>query len=120
MPATVKTEMNRAAQDLKSAIGADPSAADVMAQLDTLRQDMAQLVETMASLGRAKANDAAHSLTDTAHDLRRRGEENLVATRQKGAEALDQAADFVRRRPTEAVAVAGAIGVLLGLFLNRR
>lgn len=120
MPATVKTELNRAAQDIKNAVGVEPSTADVMAQLDTLRADMARLVDSMATLGRARATEAVDTLGSAARDLRRAGEENLAASRQKGAEALDEANAFLRRHPTEAVAVAGALGLALGLFLNRR
>lgn len=120
MSNTAKAEMNRAVDAVKSASGADPSLDDITAQLETLRADMAKLVETMASVGRTKTDAAAHSLADAATDLRRKGEENLGAVRDHSEAALVQAADYVRKRPTEAVAVAAGLGVLLGLFLNRR
>jgi len=112
--------MSRVAQSLKSAAGMEPSGSEIYAQLETLRADMAKLVETVTALGRARTGDAAASLGETAHELRRRGEENLTAARERGEAAMDQAAEYVRRRPTEAVAIAAGLGVLLGLFLNRR
>jgi len=120
MSTPIGTDLSRAAQFLKSSAGMDPASSDISAQLETLRADMARLVETVTALGRARSGDAVASLSETAHDLRRRGEENLAAARDRGEAAMDQAAEYVRRRPTEAVAVAAGLGVLLGLFLNRR
>ncbi len=114
------TKIDPARTALKEADRREPSTEDVAAQLETLRADMATLMATVAALGKAKTAEAASAVTETAEDLRRRGAEQLADMRARGELALEQAADFTRNRPAEAVALAGALGFVLGLLVRRR
>lgn len=117
---TAKSAANRVAAAARAAVDAEPTVEDLSAQMETLRADMAQIVETMGALSRAKTGEAAEALAETAAELRRRGEEQLAAAREKGSEALESATGYVRSHPAESLAVAAGLGFVVGLLLRRR
>ena len=71
---------------------------ELSAQLDALKADMADLTQTMKNLGVAKVDDA----------------------RAHAQDGVDQALDYVRDKPANALAVAAGMGFLIGLLSGRR
>lgn len=120
--ATTAQKLESAGNTVKSMVaseGTKDEAQDVTEQLETLRADMSKLMSSVAALGRAKSDEVASTVrakssemasavSDTADNLRRRGEN-----------AFDQAAELTRARPGEALALAAGIGFLAGLLVRR-
>lgn len=76
-------------------------------------------------------NQASTATGDRAAELRERAMEQLRVLREKLADAQDSVVakgraaahatdDYVHDHPWKAIATAGAIGVVVGLLLNRR
>ncbi|MGD9867648.1 MAG: YqjD family protein [Hyphomicrobiales bacterium] len=88
----------------KAANGAD----DLAAQIDTLRDDLSRLTDTVSRLTRSGIADA--------QDLARQkaGEARDMATQQIG-----EVEDMVRRNPLQAALIAVGLGFLIGAMSRR-
>jgi ElaB/YqjD/DUF883 family membrane-anchored ribosome-binding protein len=84
-------------------------AENLAEQIAQLRTDMARIAETLASMGQTKQETLRASLSEQAEALR-----------SQGAEKLDDVTAFARTNPAQAMAMAGGIGLLLGLMFGRR
>lgn len=66
-----------------------------------------------------KAADAAHRASAKAADFNERGRELCDQTMDKADEWLEQAREYVREKPTQAVAIALGAGWLFGRIMRR-
>jgi len=97
-----------------------PDSADIAAQLETVKADLAALSQTMADYGRGKGAEARAHVNERANDL-------SDAARLKGEQAraeIDrmtaQTGDMVRSNPGAALGVAAGVGFLVGFLSSRR
>lgn len=106
-------------QKSKSA-GDEPSVEDLSRQLDELKADMAKLVETLGTMGRARGEHAAEDLRARAEDLRDKGRARAAEAEARFEELTAEAELMARERPAAAMGLAAGVGFLLGLILARR
>lgn len=88
---------------------AEADQAALMAQIDTLKADVARLTAIIGDMGKAQAQAAADSVRERAEAARKSAEEMT-------AEALG----FIKDKPGTAVGIAAAVGFVLGLLSSRR
>ncbi|MDF9303129.1 DUF883 domain-containing protein [Tritonibacter mobilis] len=88
---------------------AAPSSDEIIAQMDVLRSDIAELSKSVSHLAKdraGKARDAARDQAQTVAD--------------GAAQMSRQAEDAVRAQPLAATAIAAGLGFALGYLSNRR
>lgn len=90
-----------------------PSPEDLAEQIAQLRADLARIAETLAALGPSRGETLAGTLFEQAEALKAEG---LASAREK----LDEATDFARKNPAQAMIMAGGAGLVLGLLFGRR
>lgn len=94
----------------------DPTedAARLEDQIATLRADLARIAETLVALGHGSR------LGEAAEALRAEGSARLAEAGHSAEAALQDVTDYARQKPVQALAIAGGLGLLLGLLLGRR
>lgn len=106
--------------DLEDAMANEPTAAELSAQIEALRDDVAGLAESLAALGKAKGASLIDAARDEAYHLKARGEEKVAALQQRAVSMTAQAEDAVRENPQTALGIAAGLGFLFGVILSRR
>ena len=91
------------------AIESETELDPLQADLKRLRDDVAALTQTIASLTSHRTAQGFGAAQETGEELKRWSEEGLAALEQKIVE-----------RPLSAVAVALGVGLLLGKLTDRR
>jgi ElaB/YqjD/DUF883 family membrane-anchored ribosome-binding protein len=105
--------------------------ADIQAEKQKLAQDFTavvadaeSLLKAIASTGGDKAKEMRAELADKLQAARGKLSELEAMARERGRVAAKQADTYVHENPWEAVAIAaaiaGVIGMVVGLLLNRR
>ncbi|RFP91053.1 DUF883 family protein [Rhodobacteraceae bacterium 63075] len=89
-------------------------------QIATLKQDIAEISQTLSGLGKSSRDAAGDHVRERAAHLRDAGEEQLHAARQQADVLGRQAADTVRDQPAVAVGMAVGLGFLLGFVTGRK
>ena len=98
----------------------DPDLARLEAQIAALRDDIAHIVATLGDLGQTSAETLRASLAAHAEALRQDGVARLAGVGDAAEAKLADLTDQARRNPLQALALAGGIGLLLGLLWGRR
>lgn len=95
-------------------------SAELARQITELRQDLEKLATTIGSLAQSKSEAVLEQLKQRVAELG--GDAQAVAMEKLArAEAMrDVMADYVRRKPLNALAAAAAIGAVFGLLFGRR
>lgn len=107
-------------RDLDDAIANEPSTAELSAQIEALKADIAGLAETLGALGKAKGASVIDAAKDEAYLLKLRGEEKVAQLQQRAASLTAQAEDAVRENPQTALGIAAGLGFLFGVIMSRR
>ncbi|MGX0877064.1 ElaB/YqjD/DUF883 family membrane-anchored ribosome-binding protein [Roseovarius sp. MBR-154] len=89
-------------------------------QIATLKQDIADISQTLSGLGRSSRDAAADQARQSAADLRDAGERYLHNAQYRAEEMGQQAADQVRNQPAAAVGLAVGLGFLVGFMTGRK
>ena len=92
---------------------ADVSVDDLTQQIDTLKNDIAELAGQLKTFGEGKASEASAAAKSAARDAADRSAEKLHETQK-------QAEDFVRTQPGTALGIAAGVGFLVGFLTSRR
>lgn len=87
----------------------EPSLADLRQDLDQLRADFAQLLETLGRTARSGVFGAAGDAGSAASDVTDWAEEQYLTLQES-----------IRDQPIKACAIAAGVGVILGQILLRR
>jgi len=98
---------------------------------ETTRSRLADELSSAVAEAQTILQNATAETGERAHDLRLQVEEKLrqarfklqdlnSTARDQAVEAARAADDFVHARPWQAVGIAAAAGVVIGLLLNRR
>ncbi|RLJ51657.1 ElaB/YqjD/DUF883 family membrane-anchored ribosome-binding protein [Litoreibacter meonggei] len=96
------------------------TAEDLAEQIETLRNDLGSLTQTIADLGKAKGDEALASAKSTADNVRAKAADSAETARLQAMELQDQANDFVKNQPATALGIAAGLGFLVGFFGARK
>ncbi|SLN58022.1 DUF883 family protein [Pseudooctadecabacter jejudonensis] len=94
-------------------------AADLSAQIEAIKADLAGLTEVLAGLGQSKVAQAQEHASATFESARAAGAEHADKARDQAERLGNEARDFIHRQPATALGVAAGVGFLIG-FLGRR
>lgn len=111
--ATTKTKTGSAAK-------AEPTIEDLQAQIETLKNDISEIIRTGRDFGQSQANRAVDRAKSQAADLRSEGERYAAEAGRRASETLDTTIETIRQKPGTSVAIAAGIGFLFGLMMSGR
>ncbi len=86
---------------------------DLTAQIDKIKQDIAELTDTIVELGASRRDAAVDEVANHVDHARRRGERAAL-------DAADAAGRAVRESPVTSLAIAAAVGAAFGYLTARR
>lgn len=89
-------------------------------QIATLRDDITSIMSTLGDLSQTSAATLRAGLVAKAEAFRDDGAARLSDVSQTAEAKLSELTDHARRNPLQALAMAGGIGLLLGLIFGRR
>lgn len=98
----------------------DHDVAQLEEQIALLRADMARIAETLAALGQTSGETLREAMAAKAASLRADGEARLAEAGHTAEATLDALTGYARRKPLHAMAMAGGLGLLIGLLFGRR
>ena len=101
-------------------LNANRDASDLAEQVETLRNDLSALTQTIADLGKQKGEHTIDAAKEKAADVRDRAVDQAEAARCQAMELQGQANDFVRNQPAAALGIAAGIGFLVGFMGTRK
>lgn len=93
--------------------------AGLAQQIEQLRADLARISETLTAFGQSSGETVRDLLAARAQSLLAMGEARLD-NEGDAADAAQDLSDYARRNPVKAMALAGGLGLLLGLLFGRR
>lgn len=99
---------------------AEPTVEDLSRQIETLRNDLAGLGETLKALGLSQARAAGEEVRSRAGAARAAGEARVEELHDRLESMLGEADKLARDRPATAMGVAVCVGFVVGLLLGRR
>ncbi|MDW3223574.1 MAG: DUF883 domain-containing protein [Paracoccaceae bacterium] len=105
--------------------------ADVTAQIDTIKDDIAALTALMSEMAKDKRDEAKTQLRKTASSVKESASDTMDVAQLKAIEsgeklyseaeaAYHKAEDSVRQQPAMAVGIAAGLGFLVGMMTARR
>jgi ElaB/YqjD/DUF883 family membrane-anchored ribosome-binding protein len=89
------------------------SVDDLSAQIDLLKNDLANLTQTLSDYSVAKSQDANRAARDTAAEVQ-------TLSRDAAHKAQAQAEEFVQNQPATSLGLAAGLGFLVGMMTARR
>lgn len=108
------------ARAAKNGSKSDPTTADLQAQMEALKSDIADLGEILGAYGRSKGEELKEAARNGTRNLRARGEESMGRAQESEPTAYHQAENSVRQNPAAAVGFAAAAGFVVGMLASRR
>lgn len=104
-----------AAEDIIDEI--DPKTKDDLNdQVAALRAEVTRILDTLSAMSKSGASAIKQGADAALHE----GEQRFAEVRAKVENTRDDVADYARRKPAQAMGIAGFVGLLLGLALARR
>ncbi|WP_066707617.1 DUF883 family protein [Celeribacter ethanolicus] len=98
----------------------EQTSADLSAQLETLKADVAALTSTLADYGRAQKEQIGATAEETYEAAKKKGAETAQHARKQARDAYTGAEQAVRANPAASVGIAAGVGFLVGLLTARR
>ncbi|WP_417274610.1 DUF883 family protein [Celeribacter halophilus] len=96
------------------------TSAELSAQIETLKADVAELTSTLADYGRARKDLLEHSAEESFDAAKQKGVKTAEQARQQARDAYAGAEKTVRANPAASVGIAAGVGFLAGLLATRR
>lgn len=96
------------------------TSADLADQIETLRNDLSMLTNTIAEIGIAKGEDAVTAAKSKAADVKATAADSAETARLQAMELQGQANDFIKNQPVTALGIAAGIGFLIGFMGSRK
>lgn len=93
--------------------------AQLAAEIEGLRKDLAALTERFAHIGEAGVRTAADYSRETKAAAREKGEAVYSEISARASEFETRAAESIRRHPLQALGIAAGIGFLAALLTRR-
>ncbi|WP_299728043.1 DUF883 domain-containing protein [uncultured Tateyamaria sp.] len=97
-----------------------PNAADLSEQVETLRNDLATLTQTIAEMGKAKGDETVHKAKSKVSDVRDHAADVAETARLQAMELQDKADSFIKNQPATAMGIAAGVGFLVGFLGSRK
>lgn len=107
MPSTVKNINSKSGDDLA-------------AQIETLRNDLSTLTQTIADMGVASGKRAASAAKEKIDGARDTAADQAETARLHAMELQGKAGDFVRNQPAAAMGIAAGVGFVVGFLGSRK
>lgn len=101
-------------------VKSDVSTAELQAQIQTLKNDIAELTATVARYGRAQTEALKAQARTGLRTVAERGQEQMTAAQELAAAKYAETEDYVRAHPATSVGIAAGAGFLVGLLASRR
>lgn len=98
----------------------EQTSADLSAQIETLKADVAELTKVMGDYGRAQKAQLGATAEDSFEAAKQKGAETAEYARQQARDAYAGAEKTVRANPAASVGIAAGVGFLVGLLATRR
>lgn len=92
----------------KTAAATAPSTEELSRQVETLKEDISRLTETLGSYGRSKGRE-----------YRAEAQRRATHYRDEAQGRVDEIEAYVHQNPAQALGIAAGIGLLIGLFSRR-
>ncbi len=87
---------------------------ELKAELKSLRDDLAELVDTVKSMGKEQADAALHSAKEAVDHAAERVRMTAGEARKRGEEAADEIEAMITRHPLTSIMIALGFGYLFG------
>ncbi len=91
----------------------EDAADELKAEMKSLRDDLAELVETVKAMGKHQADAALHSAKEAVDHAADKLRLTAGEARKKGEEAADEIEGMITRHPLTSVLVAVGLGYLV-------
>ena len=102
----------------KQVLGEDAEA--LMAQIDTLKSDLASITEMLGEIGVRRTDETVSAAKARIEAAKREGEHLYENARDRAEQAQDQALEAIRRQPATAIGIAVGLGFLVGFLTSRK
>ncbi|MGV0876156.1 DUF883 domain-containing protein [Martelella sp. FLE1502] len=93
--------------------------ADIQAQIDQLRGDIAELTKMIGALGNQKASDARVKAEKFRDDAIKSGQDAYDRARDEALSFEEDVEDHIRSRPLQSILMAAGFGFLMALLTRR-
>ncbi|WP_244629608.1 DUF883 family protein [Martelella limonii] len=93
--------------------------ADIQAQIDQLRGDIAELTKLIGSLGNQKASEARAKAEQFKDEAIRTGQDAYDRARDEALSFEEDVEDHIRNRPLQSIMMAAGFGFLMALLTRR-
>ncbi len=97
-----------------------PEVEQLSAQIDALKDDIANISETLLDMGSARREAAVKGASEKVAHLKSSSEKRLQEMQEKVEDIASRTGDAVRNQPATAVAIAVGVGFLLGFISGRK
>ena len=95
------------------------NSEDLAAEIEQLRKDLASLTETLKAIGLEKADSAKDEIRGRAAEFAAAGRRQVESLSGSASEIEAEMARSVREKPLQSLAIAAAVGLVLGLISRR-
>lgn len=96
------------------------TTAKLREDLATVMRDAEALVRASADQGGEKMNEARAKIRESLDAAKVRMRDTERAARQRGEDAIHATEDYAKSRPWQAMGMAAAVGLVIGVLLARR
>lgn len=93
--------------------------ADIQAQIDQLRDDIAELTKMIGTLGNQKAAEARSKAERLKEEAIKSGQEAYDRAREEALSFEEDVEDHIRSRPLQSILMAAGFGFLVALLTRR-
>jgi ElaB/YqjD/DUF883 family membrane-anchored ribosome-binding protein len=97
-----------------------PSSDEILEELRALIGEAEKILNASGDPGEPEFEDSLAALRERFESARERIAKGVAATRQQVAAGAHDVDTLIRENPYQSLAVAGCVGLLLGLLLSRR
>lgn len=98
----------------------EPKVADLQAQIELLRKDVAELGHLMGAVGEAQVNGVRQTVRDKAEQARDKVRHEGEAYAHKAEAQIEAAIEAMQHQPATTLAITAGLGFLVGLLMGRR
>jgi ElaB/YqjD/DUF883 family membrane-anchored ribosome-binding protein len=108
------------ARKAKPASGNEATVADLTEEIQTLRDDLGSLTDTISELTKSKGNEVSHIAGRQVDAAQKKAAEAADFVNTRASDAQHQAENFVKEQPATALGIAAGLGFLVGMVGTRR
>ncbi|AJY45821.1 DUF883 family protein [Martelella endophytica] len=110
---------NKSTSARAASAASSKTEADIQAQIDQLRGDIANLTKLIGDLGSEKASQARARAEKLRDDATKAGQEAYDRARDEALSMEEDLEDRIRMKPLQSILIAAGVGFLAALFTRR-